>query len=485
MTAAGALPPVRKVGRGPTLAYGFGAVAYGVKDNGFGTFLLLFYNQVVGLPSATVGLVIMAALIFDAFIDPAVGVLSDRTRSRWGRRHPWMYSAALPIAAGWLLLWNPPSLSEPLTLVWLFATAVAVRTAVSCYEVPSQALTPELSADYDERTRITSYRYLFGWAGGLTALFAAYAIFLTPETPGGNGLLNRPGYSHFALATAIAMAVAIIVSALGTHGEIRHLPKQAAPTGSVGAAFRELLETVKNRAFVILMLAGLCVYTNQGISFSLSNYLYSFVWRFSGGDFTWLALVLFAGVCVSFGIAPPVARRIGKPRAAAIFAACSAVLLTLPYWLRFAGLFPEPGSPILLPALFGIFIFHTGCSVSAMILGASMMADVVEHSEAHTGRRSEGVFFAGGFFIQKCTSGVGIAISGLVLWAANFPAAATPGEVPVPVIDRLTLIYCVIYLCVGLLGAWLYSRFPFGRDEHMSRVEAMGGSAGEASMPIR
>ena len=71
-------------------SYGFGAVAYGVKDAGFGTFLLLFYNQVVGLPSATVGLVIMMALLIDAFVDPAVGFFSDRTRTKWGRRHPWM-----------------------------------------------------------------------------------------------------------------------------------------------------------------------------------------------------------------------------------------------------------------------------------------------------------------------------------------------------------------------------------------------------------
>src|SRR3546814_18040613 len=95
----------------------------------------------------------MCALVFDAFIDPAVGALSDRTRRRWGRRHPWMYAAALPIAHGWLLLWNPPEMSDGLTYTWMFATAVLVRPAVSCYDVPPPTLPPDLTTVYNESTR--------------------------------------------------------------------------------------------------------------------------------------------------------------------------------------------------------------------------------------------------------------------------------------------------------------------------------------------
>ena len=135
--SAPAVPPVRRVRQATMLAYGFGAVAYGVKGLCFSTFLLLFYNQVLGLPSAQVGFAIMCALLLDAFIDPAIGFLSDRTGGRWGRRHPWMYASAAPTALGWLLLWNPPAWSQPAMLVWVFATAVLVPTAVSAYVVPS------------------------------------------------------------------------------------------------------------------------------------------------------------------------------------------------------------------------------------------------------------------------------------------------------------------------------------------------------------
>ena len=90
MTATARLPRSLKV------FHGLGSVAYGIKDNGFSVFLLIFYNQVMGLDAGVVGTVIMAALIFDAFADPIIGELSDRTQSRWGRRLPWLYFSAVP-----------------------------------------------------------------------------------------------------------------------------------------------------------------------------------------------------------------------------------------------------------------------------------------------------------------------------------------------------------------------------------------------------
>ncbi|TGX52909.1 MFS transporter [Sphingomonas gei] len=453
------------------LAYGFGAVAYGVKDLCFSTFLLLFYNQVLGLPSAQVGFAIMCALLLDAFIDPAVGFLSDRTRGRWGRRHPWMYASAAPIALGWLLLWNPPAWSHGAMLVWVFATAVLVRTAVSAYEVPSQALSPELSADYDERTRIMAYRYLFGWAGGMAMLMASYGYFLA------DGLLERRGYVGFAFAGAAAMFVAILVSALGTHREISRLPRPEIERQSLAANFRELRESVRNRAFLILMAAGICYYSAQGINFALSNYLYAHVWGFHGADFQWLGLILLIGVVGAFLIAPRIAKRTGKPAAGMAFMIAAAILLTLPYWLRLAGLFPAPGNLLLVPLLLSIFTVNATCSVSSTILGASMMADVVEHSEVETGRRSEGVFFAGAFFVQKCTSGLGIFVAGSILAIAGFPEAAKPGSVPGETIDRLTILFATLYLSLGFAAAFFYRRFPFGKAEHLARVEQLAGSA--------
>jgi len=466
-------PPARRLGQGVLLAYGLGAVAYGVKDSGFGTFLLLFYNQVLGLPSASVGLVVMAALVLDAFIDPAVGILSDRTRSRWGRRHPWMYAAVVPIMAGWLLLWSPPSaLGQAGLLAWLFAAAIFVRAAVSCYEVPSVALTPELSSDYDERTRIMAYRYLFGWAGGLIMLLAAYTLFLAPRPGFANGLLYRPGYHGFALAGALAMGAAILTSALVTHREIPNLPQAGAIAPGLGSAVRELLSTVRNRGFVILLLGGLCSYTNQGLIYALSNYFYSYIWLFKGAQFLFVALALFGGVVIAFFAAKPLSQRIGKARAAALMAVVSYLFYAAPYVARLLGWLPPVGTPAALALLLASLVLSTGCGVSTFILGSAMLADVVEDSEATTGRRNEGLFFAGGLFVQKCTSGIGIFLAGLILAAAGFPAQAHPGAVPAAVLDRLSLIYLVIGGVLAGLAAIAFLRFPFGRDEHEARLHA-------------
>lgn len=478
-----ATPAARRLSTWTTASYGFGSVAYGVKDAGFGTFLLIFYNQVIGLDASTVGLVIFIALVCDAFVDPLIGVLSDRTRGRWGRRHPWMYAAALPIAIGWLLLWNPPHMGGGATLAWLFVTAVVVRSAVSCYEVPSQALTPELTSDYDERTRITSYRYLFGWAGGLAILLLAYGVFLTPSAAYPNGLLNRVGYGHLAIVSTIIMVVAILASALGTHHEIARLPKTVVRSQTIGEHFRELLETVKNRGFLILMLAGICAYTNQGISYALSNYTYSYVWQFKSWTLQLLPFALMLGAALAFVIAPAVGKRTSKPHAAMAFVLAAAVFHTMPYWLRFAGVVPQPGSSALVFLLLPIFVVATALSVSSFILGASMMADVVEDSEARTGRRSEGVYFAGSFFVQKCTSGLGIMIVGQLLDLVSFPKGAKPGMVPVAVIDHLTLAFILIYGSLAIVAAILFAKFPFGRSEHEARLARMIAAAEAEGAP--
>src|ERR1700761_9851921 len=119
------------------LFYGLGSVAFGVKDNGFQTILLPFYNLVLHIPAQLVGLAIAVAFAFDAFLDPIVGQVSDNLHTRWGRRHPLMYAAALPVAVSYLLLWNPPHWSQEALFAYLVIVAVITRTFITFYEIPS------------------------------------------------------------------------------------------------------------------------------------------------------------------------------------------------------------------------------------------------------------------------------------------------------------------------------------------------------------
>jgi GPH family glycoside/pentoside/hexuronide:cation symporter len=131
-------PPLRFPTR---LAYAVGAVANAIKLRGLSTFLMIFYNQVIGLPPQTVGGILMIALIFDAFVDPMVGQISDNFRSRLGRRHPFMYFAALPVSVAYFLLWNPPrDWSHEAIAGYLIACLLTVRLFDTFFELPHNAL---------------------------------------------------------------------------------------------------------------------------------------------------------------------------------------------------------------------------------------------------------------------------------------------------------------------------------------------------------
>jgi len=180
------------------LAYGFGSVAFGIKDNGFGLFLMIYYNQVLGLPAQWVGAAIAVALFADAFIDPVIGHVSDHWRSRLGRRHPFMYVAALPVAISYVALWNPPAgLSHAQLFFYLIGMAIVVRSFVSLYEVPSAALVAELTTDYNQRTSFLSYRYFFGWWSSMPISIMAVSVYIRPDAEHPVGVhLRRPRREH-------------------------------------------------------------------------------------------------------------------------------------------------------------------------------------------------------------------------------------------------------------------------------------------------
>ena len=457
--------------------HGLGSVAYGVKDNGFSVFLLIFYNQVLGIDAGVVGTVIMAALIFDAFADPIIGELSDRTQSKWGRRLPWLYTAAIPLGIIWLLLWHPPEMGQTGTIIWLFCTAVLARSLVAMCEVPSIALVPELTADYDERTRLMRYRFLFGWAGGLLMLIFAYGIFFTGE----KGVSDPAGYDAYSVWGALMMTGAVLISALGQH---RHVAKQSppAPRGvGLGHAFAEAKVTLSNRAFLWLVSAAVFGLINQGLTFALTNYQLGFLWQLQQMEMLYYALILFATVIVAFIIVPPLSARLGKKNAAIFLALISMTFTAGLYGSWLLDLVPgAPNDPSIL-FMFALVAMTNSAAVGMMMLTSSMMADVVEASQQETGRRSEGLFFAGYFFMQKCAVGIGTFAAGMILTFADFPQNAVPGRVDVTVLDGLALYYMGTVLVLGIIGVLVLKHFPISRESHNERLRVLNTAAESAS----
>ena len=458
-----------------TVLYGFGAVAFGVKDNGFSFFLLLYYNQVLGLPEAWVGFGIMLALVLDGIFDPLVGYVSDHLHSRWGRRHPFMYAAALPVAASYWLLWNPPGgLSQGWLFAYFLGVSVLVRMFIAVYEIPSASLVPELTDQYDERTSILSYRFFFGWWGGLAMAVAAYAVFLQPDAEHPVGVLNPDGYHHYGIAASWIMLIAILVSSLGTHAQIPRL-KQPPERKELGlwAAFRELVETLTNRSFLALFCAGVFGSMAAGLTAALGIYFNTYFWELTSTQISVFVLAGFLSAALAGVAAPALSRRFGKKPAALGISLLAVLVAPLPVVLRLAGAFPPNGASSLLPVLLAFNVVSITLVIVSSILTASMVADIVEDSEVSTGRRSEGVFVAANSFVQKATSGVGIFASSLLLGAIGFPRDAKPGQVDPAIVRTLGLVYTPLLVGLYLVAIGFLSTYRISRERHEDNLRRL------------
>jgi Na+/melibiose symporter-like transporter len=475
------VPPPAKLDLRTKLAYGVGSVAFGIKDNGFAFFLLLFYDQVLGVPQQQVGFAIMLALIADGLADPLVGWLSDHWRSSWGRRHPFMYGSAIPIAIAWWLLWNPPAGFSPGALfAWLLVLAVLVRTFLTFYELPSTALAAELTADYDERTKLLAFRYFFGWWGGLTMGVVAYVMWLQPDASGGAGVLNREGYASYGTVAAIAMTASILISAAGTHRHIprlRQAPIVPATFAMAVAEFREVLANPSSRALFLMAIFGAMA---SGLSSSLYVYFGTYYWELSSTEIAMVFMGAYLSALAALMIAPGVAARLGKKRAAIATATTALVLGPMPITLRLLGLFPANGAPALVPLLALFTTVNVTLLISAEIFLSSMVADVVEDSERETGRRSEGIFFAARTFAAKLVSGMGVFLSSVLLAAVGFPQGAQPGEVDPQVIRNLGLVYVPSVVSLYAIAIWCIRGYRIdrrGHEENLRVVAARGAAA--------
>ena len=452
--------------------HGFGAVAFGVKDSGFSFFLLIFYNQVLGMDAGLVSLALGAALLVDAVIDPILGNLSDRTYTRWGRRLPWLYAAALPLALAWAVLWNPAIDGTP--SFWeLLGIAIVVRILLSACEVPSVSLVPEITADYDERTTLFRYRYLSGWIGGIAMMMLAYTVFM----PGTEGMLKADGYSMFGIFGAVLIFISVVGSAAGQHKLVAHRPATRPPPFSLAKCFSEIRDAFSERAFIIFAIGGLAAYVSQGMTFSITNYVNLFVWKFDRVELILYPIALFVSVILMFFAVGPMHRRWGKPMSAVIGSLVAVVVGMTPYALFILGAWPATGTALSTGLVFAFLVVANLFGIVVMISGSSMIAEIVEAYQERTGRRAEGSFYSGNWFVQKCATGVGILVTGQIISIAGLPEGATPGEVPFEVLRDMLLLYGGATFVLALIAAYWLGRFPIDREAHEARVRALDAAA--------
>jgi Na+/melibiose symporter-like transporter len=371
-------------------------------------------------------------------------------------------------------LWNPPALGQAGLFAYLLFGTIVVRSLITCYEIPSAALAAELTDDYDQRTSYVSLRWFCGATGGLFTGLFTLTFLMHPSAHQPVATLNADGYRTYGFVAGAIMLTAILVSSIGTHHAIPHLrsppPKQRR---SIVDNLRMVLQTISNRSALVLVGCGFIWAIAGGILGSLGFYLQTYFWELSAKQISVMGGGTFAAYLLALFGSSWLAKRWGKKATAIIGGVGWIILGPAPIWLRLAGLFPENGSPWLLPTLMAFSIAHSAVGVvSAMVIG-SMMADVAEDVELRTGRRSEGLLFSANAFIAKATSGVGMFASGAVLAFVNFPAHAQPHHVAQAVLNRLAMTYSVSLLALYSIALLLLAGYSITRASHTAALQEL------------
>ena len=468
--------------------YGTGQLAEGVKNTAFNLFLLFYYNQVLGLTGGLTGLALGIATVVDAISDPLMGSISDSSRHRWGRRHPYMYLSVLPLAISFALLFRPPAgLGETGLFLWLLAFTILVRLSITAFQVPHMALGAELSADYRERTSIVAYRNFLAYIGAALVIGLGWSDFFraTPEFP--NGQLNHAAYPPFGLFFGIAAALAVLVSALGTHARIPFLPvPHDTPLPlSLRRLADELRSTLSNPSFRVLFIGVVLFFVTRGVAQGLEVYMFTHFWQLAPQAILRVQGFGLVGVLLGTVVWVMLAGRIDKKPAFLVGITTYSIFTLLPPLARLWHWFPDQHEPAYVGALGALSFIAALGAAAALVTSGSMMADIADEHELNTGRRQEGIFFGGLTFAAKATSGIGQFVAGSGLDIIDFPVRAAPGTVPEATVTALAILYGPGIAIIAVVAIAVLSRYGIDRARHEEIVRALlarrqDGAAGAA-----
>jgi glycoside/pentoside/hexuronide:cation symporter, GPH family len=460
------------------LLYGLGAMGAPIKGRVTG-FLLIFYSQIIGLPAPLVSAAIAISILVDAFWDPIVGQLSDNTHTRWGRRHPYIYGAALPAAVCFALLFMPPAaLGNGPLFLYLLVLLLAMRAFDSLGDIPAAALMPELTRNYDERTTVQSYRYLFSTViGGLVGTVLAFGVFLRgTRANGGFGQLDQSGYAPFAITAAIIGVIVVVISAAATQRFIPYMHRPPRQRASFAQLVAVMGAAIGNRNFVSIAVSGLIFGIAVGISGGLGTYFYTYIFELGSRQLLLMGLTAIPAALAGVVIAPFLSRAMDKKSACltTFFIAIASTTVPLGAWLL--GFMP-PHAPWVLPVLIIDSMVTAALATTGFIIVSSMTADVVDQNEVRTGRRTEGLLFAAESLLRKFTTSFAALLPGIFLGLVHFPLKARPGQVDIEVLRHLAFIYLPVYTLLTLCSTSALMLYRIDRGQHEATLRTIDDAA--------
>jgi GPH family glycoside/pentoside/hexuronide:cation symporter len=426
------------------LTYAAPGIGFGFMTLMVSTWFMKYATDVLAIPAATIGGILLLSRAWDAVADPVAGYLSDRTRTRFGRRRPWMVAGALPLAIGFALAWSPPPQLPPSRVAWWIGGAVLLFfTGLTICRMPHEALGAELSRDYHERNRVFGVkRALFGV--GTLAVFAALAQLGEASDP-------RASVPWLAGAAAAGTALLLVLTGLAVREPPAHLGRGALRPL---AAVRDVLANPHARRLIsVSFLQQVATGTVTTAAAYHTQYVLG-----DAGAFPLLLGIFFVSSLVSIPLWLRIGQRVDKkPLLVGSMIAVGVILgamfavgegdHALLFSLAAAGGVAAGGLDVIMP---------------------SLQADVIDWDELRTGQRKEGVYFAAWHLAEKMALGVAAAVTGLALAGSGFAPNQGQGQAALFAMRALLSLFPLV---VYTAGALLFVRFGLDRAAH-ARVQS-------------
>lgn len=446
--------PADRVPLKTKIAWGAGGLADNYLMNTLGTLVNPIYNIALKLDPMLVGLAMMIPRFMDALFDPWIGNVSDNTRSRWGRRRPYIIGGAICGAILLPLLWMPPGRTESALFWYLLLMGIVFSLVYSVFVVPYTALGYEITRNYDERTKVQAWRSFIGLIGGATVPWLYKLSLWLGKTFDSDEVTG-------AKWVCIGLGVVIIVAGLSPALMCKEDPRnQAQETISLTQAIRC---TLTNRPFMRLLIAYIIIITGLFTAGTLGLYVMIYTLGAGSKEFaaevggytgTAMAIAAYASVPLSTFIAS----RFGK-REAMLCGLAIGLLSILLQWFTLSvrwHTLPTWWQPQILTGLiWGLGI--QGC----WIMVAAMTADVCDEDELKTGLRREGVYGAVTSFALKAALAITSGLGGLVLVISGYHAGTEPGP---QVIFTMRALYVGLQALGLIAGIALLWHYPITRE---------------------
>ena len=405
------------------IGYGFGDMASSMFWKLFGAYLMIFYTDVFGLPAAVVGTMFLITRIWDSAFDPIVGVVADRTHSRWGKFRPYLLWLAVPFGIIGILTFVTPDWSPTGKLIYAYGTYSLMMMIYSAINVPYASLLGVMSPNPKERNTLSTYRMTFAYIGSFIALllFMPLVNFFS-----GNSKELADQQTGWTMAVVV-IAILCIVLFFGCFAWTKERVKPIKETQN--PLKEDLKDLFKNKPWWILLGAGVAALVFNSIRDGATVYYFKYfvveedyaTVSFFGMSFVLSGLYLALGQAANIiGViaAAPVSNRIGKRNTYMWAMIIATVLSVIFYWFD-------------KDDLIWMFVFQaliSVCAGSIFPLLWSMYADCADYSELKTGNRATGLIFSSSSMSQKFGWAIGTAVTGWLLGFFGFQANAVQSE---------------------------------------------------------